>query len=260
MIHLGSSSIQMINIDKYVKMSQTWPFQPSKWPLEWFNLIFWLWLFVCFKTPQTLLFFIEQYPKEFSVDRFYYDDYGPPPHVSSNPHPLLESQLTKIIIAEDWFQWSVISEAYRPMRNVLFLLRIKYFTWSQGPLLQSDCLWWEYGLRVWEGEKGWSCWKWITPMSWFLSKLTDITLISPHWERRSVWCLTIRHSRQFVGLGCFREHVIRSTCDENVNQLTLGVGGVKDPATLSSHKIDLWFYLRFFHRILTAVETDFSII
>ena len=33
------------------------------------------------------------------------------PHVSSNPHPL-ESQLTKIIIAEDWFQWSVISEAY----------------------------------------------------------------------------------------------------------------------------------------------------
>ena len=29
----------LINIEKYVKMSQTWPFWPWQWPLEWFNQI-----------------------------------------------------------------------------------------------------------------------------------------------------------------------------------------------------------------------------
>ena len=38
-IHLGSTSILLINIEKYVKMSQTWPFWPWQWPLEWFNQI-----------------------------------------------------------------------------------------------------------------------------------------------------------------------------------------------------------------------------
>ena len=37
-IHLGSTSI-LINIEKYVKMSQTRPFCPWQWPLEWFNQI-----------------------------------------------------------------------------------------------------------------------------------------------------------------------------------------------------------------------------
>ena len=38
-IHLGSTSLLLINIAKYVKMSQTWPFWPWQWPLEWFNQI-----------------------------------------------------------------------------------------------------------------------------------------------------------------------------------------------------------------------------
>ena len=38
-IHSGSTSILLINIEKYVKMSQTWPFWPGQWPLEWFNKI-----------------------------------------------------------------------------------------------------------------------------------------------------------------------------------------------------------------------------
>ena len=38
-IHLGSTSILLINIEKCVKMSQTWPFWPWQWPLEWFNQI-----------------------------------------------------------------------------------------------------------------------------------------------------------------------------------------------------------------------------
>ena len=28
-----------------------------------------------------------------------------------------------------------------------------------------------------------------------------------------------------IKIGLFREHVIKSTCDENLNQLTLGEGG-----------------------------------
>ena len=38
-IHLGSTSILLINIEKYVKMSQTGPFCPWPCPLEWFNQI-----------------------------------------------------------------------------------------------------------------------------------------------------------------------------------------------------------------------------
>ena len=38
-IHFGSTSLLLINIEKYVKMSQTWPFWPWQWPLEWFNQI-----------------------------------------------------------------------------------------------------------------------------------------------------------------------------------------------------------------------------
>ena len=38
-IHLGSTSILLINIEKYVKMSQTGPFCPWQGPLEWFNQI-----------------------------------------------------------------------------------------------------------------------------------------------------------------------------------------------------------------------------
>ena len=38
-IHLGSTSILLINTEKWVKMSQTWPFWPWQWPLEWFNQI-----------------------------------------------------------------------------------------------------------------------------------------------------------------------------------------------------------------------------
>ena len=38
-IHLGSTSILRINIQKYVKMSQTGPFCPWQGPLEWFNQI-----------------------------------------------------------------------------------------------------------------------------------------------------------------------------------------------------------------------------
>ena len=36
-IHLGSTSILLIN--RGVKISQTWPFWPWQWPLEWFNQI-----------------------------------------------------------------------------------------------------------------------------------------------------------------------------------------------------------------------------
>ena len=45
-IHLGSTSILLSYIDKYVKMSQTWPFWPWQKPLEWFNQIF-LFTFRC---------------------------------------------------------------------------------------------------------------------------------------------------------------------------------------------------------------------
>ena len=38
-IHLGSTSILLIHIEKYVKMSQIWPFWTWQGPFEWFNQI-----------------------------------------------------------------------------------------------------------------------------------------------------------------------------------------------------------------------------
>ena len=53
-----------------------------------------------------------------------------------------------------------------------------------------------------------------------------------------------------------REHVIRSTCDENVNQLTLGWGGLRpcNIAIAQNHPKDLF---TFFYQVSTYVETDF---
>ena len=60
---------------------------------------------------------------------------------------------------------------------------------------------------------------------------------------------------------CLREHVIKSTCDENVDRLTLGWGGVGCKVLQHYHRTKSTLgFIYVFHQVLTHVETDFRLL